>query len=246
MTDFSDVAKYYQYRHAYLPTFFEGCADTLKLDGSQRLLDVACGTGDVARGFSTYVDSIVAFDGSRNMIDIAMEKTADYPNIQILHTTFDDLDVPGTFDLVTFGRSIHLLDRDFTLSALGRLLKNDGCVIVCGSGFSNDNSGWIRAYYDVWSRWQRGKRFERFDGQDIFHTTGFIPCYQISSKSIQKMSVDDLVNHTLSYPGPSAPVEAAKEEFRHDLGVALLPFLQNDTIEARIATWGNVFKFGQT
>jgi ubiquinone/menaquinone biosynthesis C-methylase UbiE len=91
MTDFSNVAKYYKYRHAYLPAFFEGCADTLKLDGSQRQLDVACGTGVVARGYSTYVDSIVAFDGNRNMIDIALEKSADYPNIQFLHTTFNDL-----------------------------------------------------------------------------------------------------------------------------------------------------------
>jgi hypothetical protein len=60
------------------------------------------------------------------------------------------------------------------------------------------------------------------------------------------MSINDLVDHTLSYPGPSARVEAAKEDFRRDLEVALLPFLQDGAIEARVVTWGNVFKFRQS
>jgi ubiquinone/menaquinone biosynthesis C-methylase UbiE len=207
------------------------------------MLDVACGTGAVARGFSAYVDSIVAFDTSRNMLDIALEDTADYPNVQLLHTTFDDLDVPGDFDLVTFGRSIHLLDRDFTLSALRRRLKKDGWIIVCASGFSAENTGWIRAYYDVWSRWQSGKRYEKFDGLDVLRRPEFGLSYQISSKTTLEMSIDDLVNYALSYPGPAARIEAAKGKFRQELEIALLPFLRDGVIEARIVTWGNVFRF---
>jgi SAM-dependent methyltransferase len=242
MTDFSNAAKYYQYRHAYLPSFFERCADTLELDGSQRMLDVACGTGGVARGFAAYVGPTVAFDENKEMVDIAEDSCSDYPNIQILHTTFNELDVPGTFDLVTLGRAINLLDRDFTLDALGRLLKKDGCVIVCGSGFSKNNSAWLGAYYDVWPRWWRGTERERHDGIDVFHKSGFVPARQISSEAIQNMSIDDLVNCSLSYSGLTARVEAAKAEFRHDLETALLPFLQDGAIEARIVTWGNVFR----
>ena len=67
MTSFLDVATNYHYRHAYLPDFFEGCADTLKLDGFQRMLDVVCGIGAVTQGFSPYVDSIVAFEESKVM-----------------------------------------------------------------------------------------------------------------------------------------------------------------------------------
>jgi SAM-dependent methyltransferase len=243
MTDFSNAAKYYQYRHAYLPGFFEDCAKTLELDGSQRLLDVACGTGGVGRGFSAYVDSVVAFDENRDMIDIAVDGSSDYPNIEILHTTFNDLDFSGRFDLVTFGRSINLLDRDVVLSALGRLLKKDGSVVVCGSGFSKDNSAWVRAYYDVWPRWWRGTERAGHDGIDVFRKSEFGPTRHISTEAIRKFSIDDLINISLSYSGLTARVEAAKEEFRHDLEVALLPFLQDGAIEARVVTWGNVFRF---
>ena len=243
MTDHSHAAKYYQHRHAYLPKFFEGCADTLNLDGSQRLLDVACGTGVVAQGFSAYVDSIVAFDGNKNMIDIALKETASYSNIQILHTLFNDLDVSGKFDLITIGRAIHWLDRDFLLSALRRLLKEDGHIIVCGSGYAKDNSAWLRAYYDVWTHWSRETNQLKYDGIDVFRRSDFVSIYSISSEEIRNYSINDLINITLSYPSLSEPVESAKEKFRHDLESALLPFLRNDEIKARIVTWGNVFRF---
>jgi SAM-dependent methyltransferase len=246
MTDHSKAAKYYQYRNAYLPVFFEGCAQTLDLDGSQRLLDVACGTGVVARGFSPYVDSIIAFDESKDMVQIAADDSSDYPNIQILHSTFDDLDLSGEFDLVTFGRSIHWMDRATTLSTLGRLLKPGGHIIVCGSGFSKKNVGWTRAYFDIWPRWWRGKKAGSFDGQDIFRKSAFAATHYITSEVVRKLSVEDLINISLSYSGLTESVEAARDDFRHDLEVALRPFLRNGTIEAHAVTWGRIFKSKQS
>ena len=245
MIDHSHAAKYYQYRHAYLPTFFEGCAQTLDLDGSQRMLDVACGTAVVAQGLSPHVDSIIAFDGNKNMIDIALKETANYSNIQVLHTLFNDLDVSGEFDLITFGRAIHWLDREFTLSALDRLLKKDGYIIVCGSGYEKDNFAWLQAYNDVRSRlWGRDcTDLGQYEGFDFFRGSDFVPVYRVLSDGIQTYSIDDLVLQSLSYAGLSSRVEANKEEFRRDLEAALLPFLRNGELEARIASWGNVFRF---
>jgi SAM-dependent methyltransferase len=242
MTDHSKAAKYYHYRPAYLPMFFEGCAQTLDLDGSQRMLDVACGTGAVARGFAPYVDSIIAFDGNKNMIDIARKETANDPKVQILYTLFDDLDVSGTFDLVTFGRSIHWMDREPTLSALRRLLKKNGHIIVCGSGIQGDDISWLQAYEEVRYRWWGFTKNDRHEGFHTFRKSDFVPICRIESDETRKYTIDDLVKQSLSFAGLTSRVEAETENYRGDLEAALLPFLRNGALEARIVTWGHVFR----
>ena len=68
---FDEVAGYYARRIAYLPKFFEVASEHLALNADSRLLDIACGTGELSAGFSNFCGEITAIDQSAKMLELA-------------------------------------------------------------------------------------------------------------------------------------------------------------------------------
>ena len=173
-----------------------------------------------------------------------MNKTAKkFPRIQFLHSSIEGLDVPGTFDAVTIGRAIHWLDRDTTLERLKPLINDGGHIVVCGSGFGYDNGGWLQAYSDTRYRWSTRSTQPDVSGLSVFKNTDFVFQSDISVAAIQQLSVNDLVNHSLSFSTMFDQVNAAREDYRRELEIVLQPFQRNGYFKATFVTWGNIFKF---
>jgi len=97
----------------------------------KKVLEVATGTGLIARELAPYTDSMVAVDYAEGMINQAKRKCQDP------HLTFmvaDALNLPfedQSFDVVIISNTLHIIsDPEKTLKEIHRVLKDDGLLIA--------------------------------------------------------------------------------------------------------------------
>jgi demethylmenaquinone methyltransferase / 2-methoxy-6-polyprenyl-1,4-benzoquinol methylase len=118
---------------------------------SPRILDVACGTGDLALTlFEITGAGVVGTDFCRPMLDIAAGKTSG----RIRYVEGDALNLPfrdGTFDVVTIAFGLRNLSNvESGLAELSRVLKPGGWVAVLE--FSRPANAILRPLFNVYFR----------------------------------------------------------------------------------------------
>jgi ubiquinone/menaquinone biosynthesis C-methylase UbiE len=108
----STVPFYSLYREPYSPEFFAE-ARRLRFQGTERLLDAACGPAPLAIGFAPFVASCVGVDSEPEMVAAARlgASQANVP-LELLTSRLEDIPATlGLFQIVTIGRALHWLDR---------------------------------------------------------------------------------------------------------------------------------------
>lgn len=127
--------------------------------GRGRLLDLACGTGQVAFALAADFAEIWAVDSEPAMIDVARDKAArcgDAGRFRFVTGAAEQLAAPaGHFDLVTIGNAFHRLPRAIVAGAVVRWLRPGGFVALLwgGSPWFGDQP-WQRALAATMERWQ--------------------------------------------------------------------------------------------
>jgi ubiquinone/menaquinone biosynthesis C-methylase UbiE len=134
---FTEAAKYYaRYRPGYPEAFFAKVGEEYKLDGTGRLLDLGCGTGQLAIPLASGFNEVVGIDPEGTMLTEA-EKQAS--NKGIMNTRWlkgraeelDSIGEPfGVFKLATIGNAFHWMDQVKTLSNLDQVIEPGGGVVI--------------------------------------------------------------------------------------------------------------------
>lgn len=142
---FKSTSKYYsKFRLGHPDEFFAHLVDRFFLDGNGRLLDLGCGTGQIAIHLSKHFKDVVAIDVSSEMIKEAKISSAKFGanNIEWIVTESEKLLTLniGTFDMVTIGNAFHHFDRPCVLDLLDKIVNKEGVVIIVGSGESLQNN----------------------------------------------------------------------------------------------------------
>ena len=141
---FRSTAPFYaRHRCGYPPPFFTYLVERFKLDGTQRVLDLGCGTGQVALPLSEHVAHVAAVDPEPTMLEEGhkLAAVADISNITWARgdsRTLHALDL-GELDLVIMGASFHWMDRDQVLVDLDQLLAPGGAVVIVSGGAPGTN-----------------------------------------------------------------------------------------------------------
>lgn len=157
---FASTAPYYaRYRSGYPPELFTELVDRFGLDGTQTVLDLGCGTGQLAIPLARHVAQVIAVDPEPTMLDEG-RRLADergLANIVWRHGDahhLDELDLP-TLDLVTMGASFHWTDRDTLLATLDTLVADHGAVIVTSGGAPGEHTPppWTDTITDIRTRY---------------------------------------------------------------------------------------------
>ncbi|MEV4009150.1 class I SAM-dependent methyltransferase [Nonomuraea angiospora] len=107
------------------------------LDGSGRLLDLGCGTGQLTIPLAGHVAEAVGVDSEPDMLAEAARQALEGEVGNVTWVRGGSADLPGglgRFRLVTMRRSFHWIDRERVLAALAGMVEDGGGVVIANDG----------------------------------------------------------------------------------------------------------------
>jgi SAM-dependent methyltransferase len=156
---YQGTAGYYdRYRLPYPEAMTADLIQRTEVSGDGRLLDLACGTGQLAFPLRQWFSDVWAVDREPDMVRVVRAKAEALGagNIRPIVADAETLDAqPGHFELAVIGNAFHRLDRDLVAARLLRWLRPGGCVALCWSdGPFQGGEPWQRAFGATLDRWR--------------------------------------------------------------------------------------------
>ena len=215
---FAEAAKNYAHRLPYIQPFFAEASQQLALDKDTRLLDIACGSGELSSGFSKYCGEITAIDQSAKMLELARSKVPE--NVSLVQFDLNqpfNLDI-GKFDVITIGRALRYLKRESLLNVLDQTLTDTGSILICGAGL-HESTLWAETYVGVLRAYQDMAKPLDPSWRKIFDNSSFEYCDESRAMGEKQFSINDLVNNALSYRALSISARENLTDFKSQLTV---------------------------
>ncbi len=157
------TAEYYdRYRLPYPEAMLEDLLARTEASGQGRLLDVACGTGQLAFPLRHAFAEVWAVDREPDFVQMVQAKadTLGAANVRAVRADAETFAAePGYFELAVIGSAFHRLDRDLVAARLFQWLRPGGFVALCwGDGPQLPSASgareWQRVFAAVLDRWQ--------------------------------------------------------------------------------------------
>lgn len=128
-------ATLYDNSHAFISTFGENLVDMLAPTQGEKILDLGCGTGDLAEKLTEKGAIITGIDQSSNMITQAQEK---YPHIDFQVKNANNLDFYEAFDAVFSNAALHWIKTpQDVIRSVYNALKPGGRFVAEFGGYGN-------------------------------------------------------------------------------------------------------------
>ncbi|MGF6721613.1 trans-aconitate methyltransferase [Paraburkholderia sp. GAS41] len=204
----NNAAHYLGGRPAYSPRLIRRVAEVCKLDGTQRLLDLGCGPGQLSLAFSSWVSSGVALDPEPAMLRIAAELGLGIaPNIEYrLGSSYDLSPDWGAFQLAVVGRAFHWMDRPDTLARLAQLIVPSGAVVLFATSQPDDAATpWqapYRALLDEYAQTDPAREQRKSDSweshESVLLKSAFAALERVSIIERRRVTLDSLMARALS------------------------------------------------
>jgi ubiquinone/menaquinone biosynthesis C-methylase UbiE len=153
------TARFYdEFRVGYPQALLDDLRLRTRAGGAGRLLDLACGTGQIAFPLAPSFAEVWALDQEPDAIEFARAKALrlGVDNVRWIAGRAEDLDADGAFDLVAIGNAFHRLPRREIADLVMRTLVAGGHLALLWSYPPWDGSTpWQRALSDTVHRWTR-------------------------------------------------------------------------------------------
>ena len=220
--DFSEAAPAYTWRFPYFPKFFEQIAIAAELNDRSFVLDLACGTGELAVGMSPYCGEVLGIDKSREMLSLRRELPA---NVRFLQADLksESISIPRPASLVTIGRAIPYLDRNVMIPFLEFAVGEQGRVLVCAAGMAN-RVPWRPQYRALCARYRKRKAAPGFGGRLFFANSRWKEARTMELRGVFRCRPEGMFHNALSHENLAEGILADKERFLLELRQILAPY----------------------
>jgi ubiquinone/menaquinone biosynthesis C-methylase UbiE len=155
------VVDRYHLRPAYPPETF-AILNELIVDEPRIVLDVGCGTGNIARSLAEYVERIDAVDWSAPMIEHAKTLPGgDSPKIRWLQGRTEDVELDPPYAFITAGESLHWMDWNVVLPRFARIVTPNGMLAILY--IEEQSVPWSEGYRQIVRRFTNNPTYAPFD-----------------------------------------------------------------------------------
>jgi SAM-dependent methyltransferase len=152
------VAEAYVNYPSYAAEVFQ-VLDGLIQDEPRIVLDVGCGTGDVARPLAALVERVDAVDPSAAMIEVGRSRDGGgRPNIRWVCQTAEEFDYDTRYSLIVAGASLHWMDWYKVIPRFAAALSDRGYLAIVG-GRGMDTAPWIDGLSQIIPGYSTNKDF---------------------------------------------------------------------------------------
>jgi SAM-dependent methyltransferase len=176
---------------------------------TDRLLDLGCGPGPLARAFAPYVREVVGVDPEPEMLRLARQDSPGNAR-WIEGSSYDIGPELGQFDIATMGRSFHWMDRVDTLRRLDAMLAPGASVVLFSDSHPEvPDNAWRAGYSAVIERYSEDEERRRRRGPGwVTHTavlldSAFSEIEEISVLERRGLSAAGLLDRALSMSSTS-------------------------------------------
>jgi SAM-dependent methyltransferase len=163
---------YDRYRPPYHAELFEDLARRLPISGEGRLLDLACGTGQIALALADRFTEVVAVDQEAEMVAYGRARAevggrrlprrriprssppSGVGNVRWVAEAAETVVVDGPFELVAIGSAFHRLRREAVADRAFRWLRpGGGIALIWADILARGDSAWQRAMGVLFEEW---------------------------------------------------------------------------------------------
>jgi SAM-dependent methyltransferase len=248
---------YDRFRPPYPPALIDDLRSRVPLGSESRVLDLACGTGQIAFALAGHVAEVWAVDPEASMLELGARKASrsGVVGIRWVTGTAEDVALDGTFDLVAIGNAFHRLDREAVAARLvPHLAPGGGIALLWGGSPWEGDRPWQQVLGEVLERWTDtvGARdrvpagwreaIERVPHEEVLRRAGLVDAGTVRVTVEQRWSVESLVGfaHSTSFLNHVALGRHA-DAFARDLAHALLAcrpdgvFVEEATFACQVA-----------
>jgi SAM-dependent methyltransferase len=235
------TAWYYEkYRPPYPEAMIADLAGRAGVSGRGRLLDLACGTGQLAFPLRRWFREVWAVDQEPDMVDAVRAKAAAAGAGEVRPVLADaaTLDAePGYFELAAVGTAFHRFDRDLVAGRVFGWLEPGGFLALCwSSGPAAGEQAWQRALEATVNRWRAALGAEqrvpagweeprrRRPDLEVLSGAGFEAAGRYEFEAVHRWSLPELAGWIRSTAVlPAAVLGDQAAAFDADLAAALGP-----------------------
>ena len=238
----STVPFYVRYRTRYPEALVREVAESVRLDGTSRVLDLGCGPGFLAIGFTPLAGEVLGVDPEPLMLEAARAEALEAGvAVTFLEGSSETLGPQlGRFRLVTMGRSFHWMDRLRTLAILDTLIEPEGAVALFHDQRPEaPENAWKGAWERVRDAWsddpgshrRRQLRGGEGDHEAVLRQSAFSDVRRLTRRSVRRTTIEEIIGRTFSMSGTSPErVGERRPELEAELRLALEPFMQDGAL----------------
>jgi SAM-dependent methyltransferase len=236
---YKGTAEYYdRFRAPYPDALFNDLRRRVPVGPTDRVVDLACGTGQIAVPLAAFAGEVWGVDQEPEFIEFGVAKTRrlGLTNVRWVTASAETVALEGTFALVTVGNAFHRLDRDAVAARLRPHLQPDGCIALLWGGTPwRGDRPWQQVLHSALEHGQDelGVRervpagweaaMDRDPAKEVLGRTGYIYEGSFDFPVVERWTVESLTGcvYSTSFLSPLAVGDRA-HDFESDLRRRLL------------------------